>query len=253
MNQMLSDQISTALNCSIDLSKYDAFLFDVDGTLAETEKEAHLPAFNLAFQKHGLEWRWTPSIYKGLLRVTGGYERLKTYRDFLSSIGKNIDSISDELLKSVHLSKNAIYADLIQQGMILPRDGLIDLVETLDGNQKQWAIVTTTSQSNWRALWSQCLSKKLRSAPQAVVCGEDVQAKKPNPEAYLLAIERLQLDPSRCLAIEDSSNGLTSALQAGIDVLIVKSYFFADEDFDGAKWVVNSFNEISLVSAGINK
>jgi HAD superfamily hydrolase (TIGR01509 family) len=239
-------------SCRLDLSRYDAIFFDVDGTLSETEKEGHLPAFNLAFKKHQIAWRWSPSIYKVLLKIAGGYERLQAYRSFVETIGKPGGNLKDEQLKEIHLSKNEIYAHLIQEGAVSARTGLIRMLNYLDGNQKPWGIVTTTSRSNWEVLWHSVFHHQVCAQPMVVICGEEVTKKKPDPEAYILAAKKIGADPNRCLAIEDSCNGVASAHGAGMDVLVVKSFFFSDEDFDHAKWVVGSFDEIALVNEKAN-
>lgn len=231
----------------LDMSAYQLVLFDVDGTMAETEGLGHLPAFNAAFKEYSLPWQWDECIYKELLQVTGGLERLKTFRaQVADKTSASIQTVSDQLLQQVHLRKNQIYAKLIADGKVLPRPGLVDLINQLASRGKQWGVVTTTSQSNWDSLWLSVLKPHILIAPAVVVCGEDVAKKKPDPEAYILASKKMNFHPSACLAIEDSDNGVLSACLAGMDVIALRSQFFADGVFAGAKDVINEFSQLHL-------
>lgn len=229
---------------NIDLSSYELFLFDVDGTIAETEGLGHLPAFNAAFEKHAIPWRWDAQVYRELLKITGGFERLKSYRSAQEVNPGNDKFPSDELLKNVHLSKNQIYAELMQTGKIKARPGLIKFINQICEHDKSWGVVTTTSYSNWNSLWRSVLKNEIQQIPLVVVCGEDVIKKKPDPEAYLLAMEKMGVQPNICLAIEDSDNGLLSAREAGLDVLVVRSQFFLDGKFTDAKLITNEFSDL---------
>ena len=231
---------------NVDLGSYQAILFDVDGTLAETEGLGHLPAFNSALEQVGVPWRWDAQIYKKLLRITGGFERLKAYREMLREHDASEASQlpSDSLLKEVHLIKNQIYTQLVERGVVQSRPGLFGFINQIAAQQKIWGIVTTTSRSNWDGLWQWVLKEGMQTEPAVVICGEDVMCKKPNPEAYVLAAQKLNLDPGTCLAVEDSENGVIAAKEAGMEVLVVRSQFFADGDFSDASYVVNHFTEI---------
>lgn len=231
----------------LDLSSYELFLFDVDGTMAETEGLGHLPAFNAAFEKYTLPWRWDAQIYQELLKITGGLERLKAYRSSLEPVTDPKSLPSDALLKQLHLSKNQIYASLMNEGVVIARPGLIDFINKLLSHDKSWGIVTTTSYSNWISLWRSVLKNEIHRAPVVVVCGEDVAKKKPDPEAYHLAMQKMGVPPEICLAIEDSDNGLMSARQAGLEVVVIKSQFFADGNFSGAKLITNEFSDLTPI------
>lgn len=210
-------------------------LFDVDGTIAETEGQAHLPAFNQAMEEAGLGWRWTSADYKRLLKTTGGFERLMR---FAAESGHDAEALREQLAQ-VHKNKNRHFAAIMAAGAVAPRAGFRELVMALVRQNIGWGVVTTTSRGNWEALWTYSLAPLGLPAPEVIVCGEDVAAKKPDPEAYLLAIKRLGMTASDCCAIEDSRNGLLAARAAGLDVAIVRSEFFADESFDEAALVVD--------------
>lgn len=215
-------------------------LFDVDGTIAETEGQAHLPAFNRAMEEAGLDWRWTSADYKRLLKTAGGFERLLRYA---TDSGHDADALRDTLAQ-VHKNKNRHFAAIMATGAVQPRAGFRELVVDLARQQIGWGVVTTTSRGNWEALWTYSLAPLDLPAPEVIVCGEDVTAKKPDPEAYLLALNRLNLPAAECCAIEDSRNGLLAARAAGLDVAIVRSQFFADENFDKAAQVADELYDL---------
>lgn len=217
-------------------------LFDVDGTIAETEGQAHLPAFNQAMEEAGLDWRWTTADYKRLLKTTGGFERLLR---FATESGHEVDALREQLAQ-VHKNKNRHFAAIMAAGTVAPRAGFRELIMHLARQNIGWGVVTTTSRGNWEALWTYSLAPLGLPAPEVIVCGEDVAAKKPDPEAYLLALKRLGMTASDCCAIEDSRNGLLAARGADLEVAIVRSEFFADENFVGAADVLNELHELSL-------
>ncbi len=220
--------------------RHRCVLFDLDGTIAETEGRAHLPAFNHAFREAGLPWHWRREDYRRLLKTAGGVERL--FR-FAQENGEDAEALRERLLQ-VHRAKNRHVAQIMQSGAVPARAGFRALVMTLALNNIAWGVVTTTSRANWEALWTYSLAPLVIPEPAVIVCGEDVSAKKPDPEAYELALVRLGLSALRCCAIEDSRNGMLAARQAGLPVAIVKSEFFADELFDEAQVVVDELTEL---------
>lgn len=216
-------------------------LFDVDGTIAETEGQAHLPAFNQALSDAGLPWHWSVQDYKRLLKTAGGFERLLR---FAEETGNDPGALRN-ILSEVHKAKNIHFAAIMATGAVAPRKGFRELVKGLARNNTGWGVVTTTSRSNWQALWTYSLAPLGLPAPEVIVVGEDVEAKKPDPQAYVLAMKRLGLQPQECCAIEDSRNGLLAATGAGLEVAIVRSEFFSDEHFDGAAMIVDELTELA--------
>ena len=230
----------------INLSNYRVVLFDLDGTIAETEMAGHLSAFNAAFACHNINWCWDATEYKQLLKIAGGFERLKHYQDkFLSAKSSSI-ILDDELLKKLHQTKNDIYAKLIKTGVVQPRPGFVEIIKKIWMHGKEWGVVTTTSTTNWLALWDSSIKDKIDLFPKVIICGEDVSQKKPSPEAYLLAAKKLGVNPNSCLAIEDSSNGIRAANAAGMDVIGVKSHFFSDDDLTPSLAVVDSLTYLEF-------
>jgi HAD superfamily hydrolase (TIGR01509 family) len=214
-----------------------ALIFDVDGTLAETE-ELHRQAFNHAFVRHGLDWHWDRAVYKDLLRVTGGKERIRAYH----GRRENASPLSDADIAELHRVKTAHYAGLIETGCCPLRPGVTDLLTAAKARGQRLAIATTTSHGNIDALLSQALGKRWAADFDAIVAGDDVRDKKPAPDVYLEVLARLKLEASGCVAIEDSANGLIAASRANIPVLITRSMFFRDDDFSAARVVLDDLS-----------
>lgn len=214
-----------------------ALIFDVDGTLAETE-ELHRQAFNHAFVRHGLDWHWDRAVYKDLLRVTGGKERIRAYH----GRRENASPLSDADIAELHRVKTAHYAGLIETGCCPLRPGVTDLLTAAKARGQRLAIATTTSHGNIDALLSQALGKRWAADFDAIVAGDDVRDKKPAPDVYLEVLARLKLEASDCVAIEDSANGMIAASRANIPVLITRSMFFRDDDFSAARVVLDDLS-----------
>ncbi|MCA1373695.1 MULTISPECIES: HAD family hydrolase [unclassified Bradyrhizobium] len=217
-----------------------ALIFDVDGTLAETE-ELHRQAFNLAFARLGLDWQWDRAVYKDLLRVTGGKERMRAHHKRLVTA----PPLSDMEIEELHRIKTKHYAELVETGCCPLRPGVTDLLTAAKARGQRLAIATTTSHGNIDALLSRALGKRWAADFDAIVAGDDVRHKKPAPDVYLEILARLNLEASDCVAIEDSANGLIAASRAGIPVLITRSMFFGDDDFTGAHIVLDDLSELS--------
>lgn len=205
-----------------------ALLWDVDGTMAETERDGHRVAFNEAFADLGLPWRWSVERYGELLRVTGGRERLMkdmSERSDAPTLGPEREALAAEL----HAKKNKIYAKLIADRLVPLREGVMELIDDARHAGLKQAIVTTTSRSNVQALMSLHMGKGWMNHFQACICGEDVRQKKPYPEAYVLALKALELHPLQTLALEDSPGGVASAQAAGVPVMVTRSVYFAHD------------------------
>jgi HAD superfamily hydrolase (TIGR01509 family) len=210
-----------------------ALLWDVDGTLAETERDGHRVAFNTAFEALRLPWHWNVARYGRLLRVTGGRERL------LAAMAEETDApvIAAEreaLARELHRRKNAAYAELVNEGAIALRPGVRELLEEATRQGLAQAIVTTTSRVNVDALLGRHLGPRWRQRFAAVVCGEDVAAKKPSPEAHRRALTLLHCAPVAALAIEDSCAGATAARAAYMPVMVTRSAYFGSDPIDHA-------------------
>jgi HAD superfamily hydrolase (TIGR01509 family) len=206
-----------------------ALVFDVDGTLAETEDGGHRVAFNEAFASLGLRWRWDSARYGALLTTTGGYERL------LHDMAERHDAPATPqeraaLARELHRRKNAAYAALAASGAIALRPGVTRLMEQARSAGARLAIATTTGRANVDALLARQLGTAWAAQFETVVCAEDAPLKKPHPQAYTLVLQRLGLGAAEALAVEDSPAGLASARAAALPALVTRSRFFADID-----------------------
>jgi len=206
-----------------------AVIFDVDGTLAETE-EAHRAAFNRAFAEAGHCWHWTVDAYRDLLRVTGGQLRIRAYLD---AIG---EAATPDEIALLHRRKNRIYADLVESGAVQLRPGVARLIAEARRAGLLVAIATTTSRSNIDALLAHALPQDAVRF-DAIFAGEDVTAKKPDPEVYQKVLAALGIAAGDAIAIEDSRNGLLAATACGIATVITPSVYSAGEDFTEARLV----------------
>lgn len=210
-----------------------ALLWDVDGTLAETERDGHRVAFNQAFAAMGLDWRWDEAHYGALLAVTGGRERLLHDMQQRPDAPRQPEE-RDALARMLHTLKNSAYARLVADGGIALRPGVMALLQATRHRDVPMGIATTTSHSNVAALLGAALGGHWRDWFVQLVCGEDVQAKKPDPEVYRKSVELLQLPPGQVLALEDSPAGVQAARAAGVPVVVTRSVYFADADVTGA-------------------
>jgi HAD superfamily hydrolase (TIGR01509 family) len=217
-----------------------ALIFDVDGTLAETE-EVHRRAFNDAFARAGLNWYWDQTTYGALLRVAGGKERIRAF----AMRKQTMPLLSNREIAELHQIKTARYAELIATGGCPLRPGVEALLRNARRRSQRLAIVTTTSRANIDALLSVALGEDWAEWFEAIVAGDDVPEKKPATDAYLMMLARLSLPASRCIAIEDSRNGLLAAARAGIPVLFTRSAYFRDDDCSEALLAVDDLTELA--------
>jgi len=225
------------------MAELEALLFDVDGTLADTEREGHRVAFNAAFSDAGLDWVWDEALYGELLKVTGGKERIRLYlerynRDF------SPPAELDRFIAELHASKTAHYKALMAEGRIPLRSGVRRLLEEARSSGLRLAIATTTTPDNVTSLLNNSLEANGVSWFEVIAAGDVVPAKKPAPDIYLWAMERMGLGPECCLALEDSHNGVLSVLRAGIRSLVVTiNGYTRDDDFTDATLVVDHLGE----------
>lgn len=213
-----------------------AVIWDVDGTIAETERDGHRVAFNRAFAELDLPWHWDVPTYGRLLRVTGGRERLLAWMDTAPSAPPH-GMARERLATTVHQHKARHYHELAGQGVIAARPGVIRLIDELAQAGIGLAVATTTGRGNVDALFPHLLGAQWRDRFSAVVCAEDAARKKPDPQVYQVALARLNLGDDEALAIEDSPAGLHAALAAGVRCLVTRGSYFADDDFSGAAHV----------------
>ena len=209
-----------------------ALIFDVDGTLADTE-HVHRLAFNQAFAAHGLPWKWEPQHYRDLLRVTGGKERLLHHIDQLQ-----LDAEHDRRLRSMvptlHEAKNRRYADILAAGDVRLRPGIERLIAEARSRGCKLAIATTTTATNVDALLRATLGPSGTDLFSVIACGDQVRAKKPAPDIYELALHGLGISCEHAVAFEDSGNGVRAARAAGLQVVATPCYWTRGDDLGDA-------------------
>lgn len=219
-----------------------AVIFDVDGTLAETEREGHRVAFNQAFAEFDLDWNWTPELYGELLSVTGGKERVRLYIETRAPAYLARPDL-DLWIARLYKRKSELYSERVHSGAITLRAGVARLIAALRDAGIRLAIATTTAPSNIHSLISANLRKDMLELFEVIGAGDLLVSKKPAPDVYQWVLQRLGLPPEACLAVEDSSIGLTAARAAGLPTVITVSGYTAGEDFDGALTVLSGLGE----------
>ncbi len=218
-----------------------AIIFDVDGTLSETE-EAHRQAFNATFKEFGLPWEWSQELYGVLLKTTGGKERMAEY--VTTHLGGTPDK---EKIAEIHKRKTVVYGELIDSGMAELRPGIAALIADAAKNGVRVAVATTTNRPNVDRLAESCFGKPADEVFEVIAAGDEVKHKKPAPDVFDLAVERLGLDPSECVGLEDSRNGLLSCTGAGVPCIVSPGVYTLGSDFSGAAAVIDCFTEIDTV------
>lgn len=219
-----------------------ALIFDVDGTLADTERDGHRLAFNQAFAEAGLDWDWSIELYGKLLAVTGGKERIRHYLDVYNPDFKRPAKF-DEFIANLHKAKTRHYTELLAAGAIPLRPGVKRLLESANGAGLRLAIATTTTPENVDALLQHTLGTGWQQVFELIAAGDIVPAKKPAPDIYDYTLEKMQLEALQCLAFEDSENGILASSGADLTTLVTVNDYTREHAFDGAAIVLDSLGE----------
>lgn len=221
----------------------EALIFDVDGTLADTERDGHRVAFNRAFDDAGLDWHWTVELYGELLAVTGGKERITRYVErFRPDLRDRPDF--GAFVAELHRAKTAHYTGLLATGQIPLRPGIERLISEARTAGVRLAIATTTTPENVTALLAATLGEESTSWFEVIGAGDIVPQKKPAPDIYDWVLQRLGLPGGACMAIEDSDNGVQSAWQAGVHgILVTYNDYTTAQDFALAPYVVSHLGD----------
>lgn len=223
------------------MTNLKALIFDVDGTLAETE-EAHRLAFNDAFIHFGHDWTWDQTLYKQLLRVTGGQNRIRHYMEEIGSPELDRADI-DEHIKAIHVYKTDLFQKRLNGGEVPLRPGVERLIREARDAGIRLSIATTTSPGNVEALLRMNLGKESLDWFDAIGTRGATDILKPHPDVYLWVLDKLGLEASDCLALEDSTNGLRAAQAANIPCLITVNPYTDDNDFSGAEVILDGLGE----------
>jgi HAD superfamily hydrolase (TIGR01509 family) len=210
-----------------------ALIFDVDGTLADTERDGHRVAFNAAFAESGLDWSWDEKTYGELLQVAGGVERMVHYARVYRGAAQSDEELQT-LVHQIHARKTRHYVECVSRGAVQLRPGVARLIAQARADGLQLAIATTTTRENVTALLQVALGGDAVDWFSAVGTAQEVAAKKPDPAVYLWVLERLKRRSSEALAIEDSRNGLIAASRAGLACVVTPTSYSTDDDFTEA-------------------
>lgn len=218
-----------------------ALIFDVDGTLADTE-DVHRQAFNAAFADAGFDWSWGAPMYTQLLAVTGGKKRIHFYLEGMHPEILKRDDI-DEVIAELHKQKTAYYVAAMNEGRVPLRPGIERVLREARNEGLTLAIATTTTPVNVQSLLEAAIGPEALDWFDAIGAGDCVDHLKPAPDVYLWVLDKLGLDPEDCLAIEDSANGLKASLAAGVPTLITHCPYTAHHDFAGALKVLDGLGD----------
>ena len=211
--------------------KVKACIFDVDGTLAETET-VHLEAFNQVFSEFQLNWIWDQTLYKKLLQIAGSKNRI----NYFNNLSK--PKLSNNLIREILERKNRLYIENLQKNSVKVCSGVKELVNLLK-NEMKLAIATSTSKENVDALILKIWGEKTNAIFSAISTPEEYAKNKPAPDLYINALKKLSLKPHQAIAIEDSEIGLKSAKAAKIKTIVVPSIYSQGSDFSNADLVVS--------------
>jgi beta-phosphoglucomutase-like phosphatase (HAD superfamily) len=222
-----------------------ALIFDVDGTLADTES-AHRAAFNHAFAEFGLDWHWDEALYTELLNVSGGKERIVHYWKSVQPDLRELGNGLNDSVNRLHELKTAAYEEAVNAGAVSLRPGVLKLMDEAMAQGLQLAIATTTSPVNIAALLRHAVGPDWRLNFSAIGDASTAPIKKPHPQVYLQMLNALQLDATQCLAFEDSSNGLRAASAAGLATVITPTRYTEDHNFSGALRVLSDLSHTDL-------
>jgi HAD superfamily hydrolase (TIGR01509 family) len=222
-----------------------ALIFDCDGVLADTERYGHLPAFNQTFEEFGLPVQWSEDDYGRALEIGGGKERMAGLLtpEFVAEAGLPADREGQlaEVAKW-HKRKTEVYVGLVRSGRLPARPGIARIVEEARAADWQLAVCSTSAEASVRAILENAVGT-VAATKFLVLAGDIVPNKKPAPDIYLLALERLGVEPADCIVVEDSRNGMLAAVAAGLSTVVTVNGYTRGQDFSEATLVVSSLGE----------
>jgi len=223
-----------------------ALIFDCDGVLADTERDGHRVAFNATFAEFGIPVTWSEEEYGRKLQVAGGKERMATELtpDFVRAnrLPTDPEGQAQELARW-HRRKTEIYTDMVAAGRLPARPGIRRIVSEAQDAGWALAVASTSAEPSVRAILEQAVGADRAGRFDVVLAGDVVPNKKPAPDIYLLAIERLRSSPPDTLVIEDSRNGLLAATAAGLRCVMTVNAYTEEEDNSEAILVISSLGD----------
>lgn len=226
-----------------------ALIFDCDGVLVDTEKDGHRVAFNEAFSQKGYDFQWDVELYGRLLEVAGGKERMRAYFDEFGWPGDVSDR--DDFIKGMHKLKTDMFMKIIESGRLPLRPGVERLIDEAIAEDIVLAVCSTSNERAVNLIVEKMLGPARKKRFGAILAGDVVSRKKPDPEIYNLAKERLNLNPAECVVVEDSRNGLLAAKDADMNCVITISGYTGDEDFAEADKIVVELGDSPDIKLGL--
>ncbi|MCK4967188.1 HAD-IA family hydrolase [bacterium] len=220
-----------------------ALIFDCDGVLVDTERDGHRTAFNRAFAQKGFDIEWDVELYKELLKVAGGKERMRHHFNATLWPSGIAESEKDDLIKELHKLKTDLFMQIIESGELPLRPGVARLVDEAIADGMILAVCSTSNERAVNLIVEKMLGAERKAKFSAILAGDVVPRKKPDPAVYNLALDKLDLKPAECVVIEDSRNGLLAAKSAGMHCVITTNYYTKDEDFSEADLVVSELGD----------
>lgn len=217
--------------------KLPALIFDCDGVLVDTERDGHRVAFNIAFAKKGLNIEWDVQLYGDLLKVAGGKERMRDY--FNTHQWPDNITDQDDFIKDLHRLKTECFMQIIESGQLPLRPGVARLVDEAIADDVTLVVCSTSNERAVSLVVERLLGPERRSCFAAILAGDVVSKKKPDPEIYNLAAHQLNLEPTQCVVVEDSRNGFLAAQAAGMHCIVTTNGYTEHEDFSQADLVVS--------------
>jgi HAD superfamily hydrolase (TIGR01509 family) len=235
-------------------SMLKALIFDVDGTLAETERDGHRLAFNQAFAEVGLNWHWSVEAYGKLTEIGGGKERIAYYIEnfqFPESLKSQLQPIVEAQgfttlnawIADLHQRKSRHYAQILAQGGIRPRPGVMRLLQEAKTAGMPLAIATTSALPNALSLLETTIAPDSPDWFSVIAAGDMVPQKKPAPDIYQYVLAQLKLNPKECVVFEDSQVGLEAAKRAGLTTIVTLNDYTEGQDFSAADLVIDHLGE----------
>jgi HAD superfamily hydrolase (TIGR01509 family) len=222
-------------------AKMKALIFDCDGVLVDTERDGHRVAFNKAFAEKGYGIEWDVELYGKLLEVAGGKERMRHYFD---NNGWPADAVDrDALIKELHRLKTDLFMQIIESGELPLRPGVARLVDEAIAANVTLAICSTSNERAVNLVAGTLLGPERKARFSEILAGDVVSRKKPDPEIYNLASQRLGAEPSECVVVEDSRNGLLAAKAANMCCVVTTNGYTKNEDFEEADLVVSELGD----------
>jgi HAD superfamily hydrolase (TIGR01509 family) len=223
-----------------------ALVFDCDGVLADTERYGHLPAFNQTFREFGLPVEWSVEEYGRRLKIGGGKERMASLitPEFVAAAGVPTDPEEQAAeIAKWHKRKTALYTEMVGEGKLPPRPGIRRIISAAQDAGWKLGVASTSAEVSVHAILEYAVGKERADRFDVFLAGDCVPKKKPAPDIYLLALEKLGVDPSEVLVVEDSRNGLEAADAAGLRCFVTVNGYTEKEDFSEAILVVSSLGD----------